>query len=203
MIMLVGMLSFVRITQGIRFEIDREECVSHNVECEGDTLHCSFVVVKADNPWHYSDEGVELTVTGPSDERVRDFDRRSTATFEFVAYKKGLYKFCFTNKSPYHETPDFDIHVAHYAYHDQHAKDEHINPILDQIAKLEEALYDIHFQQHWFDAQTERQSIVNKTMSRRAIYKAMLGSFFLITASFLQIHLLKRLFDRKQGLSRV
>lgn len=36
--------------------------MSHNVECEGDTLHCSFVVVKADNPWHYSDEGVELTV---------------------------------------------------------------------------------------------------------------------------------------------
>lgn len=28
MIMLVGMLSFVRITQGIRFEIDREESVS-------------------------------------------------------------------------------------------------------------------------------------------------------------------------------
>lgn len=107
---------------------------------------------------------------------------------------------------------------------------EHINPILDQIAKLEEALYDIHFQQHWFDAQTERQSIgnnftlisanpdkiwkhslingfnltgkVNKAMSRRAIYKPMLESFFLITASFLQIHLLKRLFDRKQGLSR-
>ncbi|ESR61062.1 hypothetical protein CICLE_v10018191mg, partial [Citrus x clementina] len=134
--------------------------VSHNVECEGDTLHCSFVVVKADNPWHYSDEGVELT------------------------------EHC-------------NVRVcAHYAYDDQHAKDEHINPILDQIAKLEEALYDIHFQQHWFDAQTERQSIVNKTMSRRAIYKAMLGSFFLITASFLQIHLLKRLFDRKQGLSR-
>ena len=99
---------------------------------------------------------------------------------------------------------------------------------------LEEAPYDIYFQQHWFDAQTERQSIgnnftltsgevanpdkiwkhslingfnltgkVNKAMSRRAIYKAMLESFFLITASFLQIHLLKRLFDQKQGLSRV
>lgn len=111
---------------------------------------------------------------------------------------------------------------------------EYINPIWDQIAMLEEAPYDIYFQQHWFDAQTERQSIgnnftltsgevanpdkiwkhslingfnltgkVNKAMSRRAIYKAMLESFFLITASFLQIHLLKRLFDQKQGLSRV
>ncbi|XP_024046659.1 transmembrane emp24 domain-containing protein p24beta2 [Citrus clementina] len=177
--------------------MDTFRCLKHVVlmiMLVGDTLHCSFVVVKADNPWHYSDEGVELTVTGPSDERVRDFDRRSTATFEFVLTMLTTISMPKT------------------------------------IAKLEEALYDIHFQQHWFDAQTERQSIgnnftlisanpdkiwkhslingfnltgkVNKTMSRRAIYKAMLGSFFLITASFLQIHLLKRLFDRKQGLSR-
>jgi hypothetical protein len=40
-----------------------------------------------------------------------------------MAQTKGLYRFCFTNKSPYQETVDFDVHVNHFAYFDQHAKD--------------------------------------------------------------------------------
>lgn len=47
---------------GIRFVIDREECFSHSVPYEGDTVHVSFVVIKADTPWHYSDDGVDLVV---------------------------------------------------------------------------------------------------------------------------------------------
>jgi len=42
--------------------IDREECFSHNVEYEGDTVHVSFVVIKTETPWHYSEEGVDLVV---------------------------------------------------------------------------------------------------------------------------------------------
>ena len=53
---------FLHPAAGIRFVIDREECFSHNVEYEGDTLHVSFVVIKADTPWHYSDDGVDLVV---------------------------------------------------------------------------------------------------------------------------------------------
>ena len=36
---------------------------------------------------------------------------------------------------------------------------EHFNPLLEQIAKLEEALYNIQFEQHWLEAQTDRQAI--------------------------------------------
>lgn len=36
---------------------------------------------------------------------------------------------------------------------------EHFNPLLEQIGKLEEALYNIQFEQHWLEAQTERQAI--------------------------------------------
>lgn len=36
---------------------------------------------------------------------------------------------------------------------------EHFRPLLDQIWKLEEALYNIQFEQHWLEAQTERQAI--------------------------------------------
>lgn len=47
---------------GIRFVIDREECLSHNVDFEGDTVHVSFVVIKAESPWHFSEDGVDLVV---------------------------------------------------------------------------------------------------------------------------------------------
>lgn len=46
---------------GIRFVIDREECFSHKVEL-GETVHFSFVVIKSENSWHYSEEGVDLVV---------------------------------------------------------------------------------------------------------------------------------------------
>ena len=48
--------------EGVRFVIDREECLSHDVKYEGDTVHVSFVVIKAESPWHFSDEGIDLVV---------------------------------------------------------------------------------------------------------------------------------------------
>lgn len=36
---------------------------------------------------------------------------------------------------------------------------EHFTPLLEQIIKLEEALFNIQYEQHWLEAQTERQAI--------------------------------------------
>lgn len=188
---------------GIRFVIDRGECFSHSVQYEGDTLHLSFVVIKADTQWSYGEEGVDLVIKGPSNEQIHDIRDKTSEKYEFVVQHKGIYRFCFTNKSPYHETIDFDVHVGHFAYYDQHAKDEHFSPLLEQIAKLEEALYNIQFEQHWLEAQTDRQAIVNEGMSRRAVHKVMFESAALIGASVLQVCLLQRLFERKLGSSRV
>ncbi|XVF21167.1 hypothetical protein REPUB_Repub12eG0067600 [Reevesia pubescens] len=138
----------IKEAEGVRFVIDREECLSHDVKFEGDTVHISFVVIKADSPWHFSDEGVNLVIKEPSGEQVHDFRDKTSEKYEFVVHKKGIYRFCFYNKSPYHETIDFDLHVGHFAYNDQHAKDEHFTPLLEQISKLEEALYNIQFEQH-------------------------------------------------------
>ncbi|KAK2432144.1 hypothetical protein P8452_45132 [Trifolium repens] len=201
MFVIIGLL--LKETEGIRFVIDRDECFSHDVKYEGDTVHVSFVVIKADSPWHYGDEGVDLVVKGPAGEQIQDYRDKTGEKFEFVAHKSGVHKFCFTNKSPYHETIDFDVHVGHFSYFEQHAKDEHFNPLLEQIAKLEEALYNIQFEQHWLEAQTDRQAIVNDGMSRRAIHKAIFESAALIGASALQVYLLRRLFERKLGTSRV
>lgn len=203
LVWLIGLVWSFQTSQGLRFVIDREECFSHNVQYEGDTLHVSFVVIKADSPWHFSEEGVDLVIKGPSGEQVQDFRDKTSDKFDFVVQKKGVYRFCFTNKSPYHETIDFDVQVGHFAYYDQHARDEHFAPLLEQISKLEEALYNIQFEQHWLEAQTDRQAIVNENMSRRAMHKAMFESAALIGASVLQVYLLKRLFERKLGVSRV
>lgn len=148
---------------------------------------------------------------GPTGDQVQDFRDKTSEKFEFVAHRKGVHRFCFTNKSPYHETIDFDVQVNHFSYYEQHAKDgacslyscifififrplnpskenmdcfglcfifdhallnekiiltivfaissEHLNPLLEQISKLEEALYNIQFEQHWLEAQTERQAL--------------------------------------------
>ncbi|KAI3949004.1 hypothetical protein MKW98_021610 [Papaver atlanticum] len=134
------------------------ECFSHSVPYEGDTVHVSFVVTK-DEGWHYSEDGVDLVVKGPTEEQIHDARDKTSEMFEFVAHKKGVHILCFTNKSPYHETLDFDIHVGHLTYFELHDKDEHFNPLLEQISKLEEALYNIQFEQHWLEATTDRQAL--------------------------------------------
>ncbi|OMP04209.1 Cellulose synthase [Corchorus olitorius] len=174
-VILLALLCSLNAVYGIRFVIDREECFSHNVKYEGDTIHVSFVVIKTDSSWHSSHEGVDLVVKGPSGDQIQDYRDKISEKFEFVARQKGVHRFCF----------------------------KHFNPLLEQISKLEEALYNIQFEQHWLEAQTERQAIVNEAMSKRAVHKAFYESAALIGASVLQVYLLRRLFERKLGMSRV
>ena len=61
-VILLAFLCSPNAVFAIRFVIDREECFSHNVKYDGDTIHVSFVVIKADSSWHYSHEGVDLVV---------------------------------------------------------------------------------------------------------------------------------------------
>uniref|UniRef100_A0A0E0ETL9 GOLD domain-containing protein n=1 Tax=Oryza meridionalis TaxID=40149 RepID=A0A0E0ETL9_9ORYZ len=199
----IGVFVVLRPAAAIRFVIDREECFSHNVDYEGDTVHVSFVVIKAETPWHYTEDGVDLVVKDPNGNQIHDSRDKISDKFEFIVHRRGFHRFCFTNKSPYHETVDFDVLVGHFSYYDQHAKDEHFSALFEQIAKLDEALYNIQFEQHWLEAQTDRQAILNENMSRRAVHKAFFESAALIAASVVQVYLLRRLFERKLGTSRV
>ncbi|KAK2986452.1 hypothetical protein RJ640_011890 [Escallonia rubra] len=192
-----------RGTMGIRFEIDIEECLSHDVQYEGDSVHVSFVVIQSNALWRYASNGVDLVIKGPSGEQIHDFRGKTSEKYEFMARKRGLYRFCFTNKSPYPQTLDFDVHVPHFVYYDdQHAKDEHFTPLLEQISKLEAALFKIEMEQHWFAADTESKAIVNLGVSRRAIHKAMFESALIVGASVFQVYILKRLLERQLGTSR-
>ncbi|KAI3911705.1 hypothetical protein MKX01_029466 [Papaver californicum] len=51
---LLVILLILQVAVGVRFVIDREECFSHSVPYEGDTVHVSFVVIKAEG-WHHVD----------------------------------------------------------------------------------------------------------------------------------------------------
>lgn len=62
-------------------------------------------------------------VKGPSEEQIHNSYDQITQKFDFTVHKPGIYSFCFYNKSPYHELVDFDLHVSHVAYINEHAKD--------------------------------------------------------------------------------
>lgn len=61
-LMVMACLATVKQALGLRVVIDREECFSHKVEYEWDTVHSSFVVVKYDSTWQ-TEHGVDLVVS--------------------------------------------------------------------------------------------------------------------------------------------
>lgn len=60
---IVGFLGRLQSTSGIRFVLDREDCFSHSVLYEGDKVHVSFVVIKADSRWQNNEDGLDLVVS--------------------------------------------------------------------------------------------------------------------------------------------
>ncbi|KAH7352989.1 hypothetical protein KP509_19G073800 [Ceratopteris richardii] len=187
----------------VRVVLSHEECFYETVEYDGDLIHVSFVVIRAEHYWNYEyPAGIDLTIEGPNNFHQEVLDKASDK-LEFTANRHGSYKFCLKNNSPYSEMVDFSVHVGHIPYYDQKVQDDHINPLMTQIAKLQEAVYSVHFEQHWLYAQTEQQAILNNNLSRRLVHRAVLEAVALVAVSVLQVYLLRRLFDRKLNLSRV
>ncbi|GJR51056.1 cellulose synthase-like protein E1 isoform X2 [Tanacetum coccineum] len=170
------------------FLIDGRECFSHKAEY-GATVRFSFVVISSQDTddWHYTVYGTDLLVKGPNGELIQEFHDKISESSEFVAHNEGLYRFCFSNHSPYPEFVDVNVHSSLFYNHVEHAKHDHFIPIMDQIAKLGDKLVDIQFKQHWLMAEADRHEIINKRMSKRAMHKALVESFAMIGASMLQV----------------
>lgn len=200
-------LQGAKAVEGIRFVIDKKECWQHEVPYDGDQVRVSYVVIKSESSWSFDHTaiGLDLIVEGPAGHQVHTSKAKVEDKFDFIAARKGLYKFCFFNRNQIHETVDFDVHVGYHIVSpdEEHVKDEHIEPLMMQIERLEESMYSIQFEQHWLLAQTDRQELVNKSMSRRFMYKAVLEACALVGCSVLQVVLLRRLFERKLNMSRV
>ncbi|KAL9259179.1 Transmembrane emp24 domain-containing protein [Drosera capensis] len=202
LVQVMVILLSVPLAFGLRFSIVKQECFSHKVDYGWDTVRASFVVVKYDSS-QFREDGVDLVVTGPAGNQVMGFWGRTSEKFEFVAEKKGVYRFCFTNKSPFAEIIDFDVLVGHFMFNDDLAKDDHLKPLTEQIQQLGDALIRIRFIQHWIEAHGDRLATANESMSKRALHKALFESAALLTVSGLQLYLMKRLFERKLSISRV
>lgn len=199
-VLLVGMwLVLAWQAQGIRFGINKEECLHHDVPYDGDQVSVSYVVISSDGNWGFDHTatGIDLIVEGPGGHQVHTSKDKVEEKFDFIATRRGLYKFCFFNRHSNHEHVDFDVQTG---YHIQSvAKDEHIDPLMTQIERLEGSLYSIKFEQHWLIAQTDRQEIANHAMNKRFMYKAVLEAACLVGCSLLQVVLLRRLFERKSA----
>ncbi|KAL0306239.1 UNVERIFIED_CONTAM: Transmembrane emp24 domain-containing protein p24beta2 [Sesamum radiatum] len=166
---------------GVRFVINREECFSHKVEY-GNTVHFSFVVIKSEGSWHYSEDGVDLVVKGPNGEQIHDIRDKISDKHNFVAYHQGIYGFVSLTSPPIMKLLTLTCMLD-------------ISYTMMNMLKM--------FEQHWLAAQTDRQANVNEKMSRGAIQKALFESAALILASGLQVYILRHLFERKLGASRV
>eukprot|EP00897_Mesotaenium_endlicherianum_P001240 jgi/Mesen1/1143/ME001236S00028 len=199
-------LSFApTFSTALRFTVDRKECFQQEVETAGDVVQGNFVIVKSDNMWSggFETAGVDFIVEAPAGYHVYSAYKRTDDRFSFVAVRSGLYKFCFNNHSPVHEVISFDIHVGHSFKMEDVAKDEHFDPLIYQIQRLEDSATQVYYDVRWIMAQSERDNEIGKRMGRRLILKAVLQAGALIGASVLQVVLLRRLFERKFKQSRV
>ncbi|KAK3001904.1 LOW QUALITY PROTEIN: hypothetical protein RJ639_022194 [Escallonia herrerae] len=136
----------------------------------------------AEGAWHFNEGGVDLVVKGPNSEQIHDIrDKKARSTSLGLITQDCTVSASLTSRLIMNY---FDVHVGHFLYNDEHAKDEHFKPLLEHISKLEEALYNIQFEQHWLEAQTERQAIVNEEMGKRDVRKAFFKSVLLVGVAF-------------------
>eukprot|EP00850_Spirogloea_muscicola_P014988 SM000111S18811 [mRNA] locus=s111:446054:447495:+ [translate_table: standard] len=188
----------------VRFSLDRTECVSQEVEAEGDIVHGTVVVVRPEHSWQGNfPSGVDISVEAPAGYHVYSAHQKTEDTFTFVAARRGLYKFCFTNTAPHHETIAFELHVGHIPDKENVAKDEHFNPLLNNVAMLQTKVFHVQADQRWLHFQTARQEQVNKALNRRVLWKAIGQAIALVSVNILQVYLLRGLFEKRLKHARV
>ncbi|KAL9670660.1 hypothetical protein QQ045_008216 [Rhodiola kirilowii] len=189
-------LTVAQSALGMQFYLQKEECFLQKVDEDGDIVRVSFVVVRRKSKLHASTAGVDLVVKGPNGEQVHDDRDKKTEHYEFVAKRKGMYRFCFTNKAGSYQLVDFNVAINHQD-HLEPAKDEHLNGVKEKIGKLQRWLKAVEFKLDYLIRDSYRIEEVNEDMSFWAITKAAVESVALVGSSILQVYLLKRLFKRK------
>lgn len=87
-------------------------------------------------------------MTGPNGEQVHDDRDKKSEHFEFVARKKGLYKFCFSNKAGYSEMIDFHVAINHQE-HLEPLKNDQLMGVTENIIELQSYLKAVGFKLRW------------------------------------------------------
>ncbi|CAM6051846.1 unnamed protein product [Sphagnum compactum] len=113
--------------------------------------------------------------------------------FNFTAMKKGLYKFCFYNRSWQQETVNLHVHIGPMLPKQQPIRTEHTIPVMELIHRLKKALDKVQFAQQLLHAQTAQQVLITHGMSKHVLHKAVIELVALIGCNILQVFLLQHL----------
>ncbi|GJP47118.1 hypothetical protein CLOM_g6351 [Closterium sp. NIES-68] len=188
---------------GVRFTLDRKECLVQYVNWVGDVVHGNFVVVSADSWGDWEHNGVDLVISDPDGYTAFSTEGQTQGKFEFMSQREGDYRFCFTNKAPVFETVSLEVFVGHQVQAHEIAQDEHILPIVTKLSGLHNHITGIYLEAKWFHAQSERQNELAKATTRKLVVKTVVQSLALMTCSLVQVYLLRRLFEKKLGRTMV
>ncbi|CAI7789055.1 unnamed protein product [Closterium sp. NIES-54] len=203
LLLLVLVLSASSGAHGVRFTLDRKECLTEYVNWVGDVVHGNFVVVSADAWGDWEQNGVDLVISDPDGYTAFSTEGQTLGKFEFMSQREGDYRFCFSNKSPVFETVSLEVFVGHQVQPHEIATDEHILPIVTKLSGLHNHITSVYFEAKWFHAQAERQNQLAQATTRKLVVKTAVQSLALIICSFLQVYLLRRLFEKKLGRTMV
>eukprot|EP00249_Psilotum_nudum_P002743 c15870_g1_i1 orf=520-1179(-) len=193
----------LRSSAALQITVHKVDCVYENVDYDGDRVSGSFVVVDHEVFWSSDHPGIDFTVTAPAGSVVHSLKGTAGDKFEFIAPRRGQYKFCFHNRGSAPETITFYIHVGHIPSEHDLAKDEHLDPVHVKIAELREALESISAEQHYLKARDARHRHTVESTHRRLIGYTLLEYLALILASASQVFLIRWMFNKRIGYNKL
>lgn len=85
---------------------------------------------------------IDAQVEAPAGYQVHSSKSKVEDKFNFIAVRRGLYKFCFYNRNYVHENVDFDVHVGH------HITDIDVQLVKDGEYHFNAILFYLEAQQH-------------------------------------------------------
>ncbi|EFJ11289.1 hypothetical protein SELMODRAFT_126578 [Selaginella moellendorffii] len=197
------LLASIRSADALSMTVYRTECVQEHVEYANDIVTGNFVVVDHEIFWASDHPGIDFVATSPAGVIVSSIRGSAGDKFSFTAAMPGLYKFCFHNTAPSPETVDFYIHVGHILNEHNLAKDEHLNPVHVKISQLKEALESLMADQHYLRSRVERHHNTNRSTQKRLLFYTIGEYLALAAASVTQVLVLKHLFNRKIGYTKL
>ncbi|XP_024366529.1 transmembrane emp24 domain-containing protein p24beta3 isoform X1 [Physcomitrium patens] len=183
--------------------VHNTECVWEDVEFDGDVVSGNFVVLDQEVFWGSEHPGIELIVTGPDGRAVHTTNTIDGEKFEFIAHRRGRYKFCFHNPLSAPEQLTFYIHVGHVIGVEELARDEHLKPVDVKISQLSEALELVSAEIRYLQNRDLRHRKTNESTQRRLLFYTVSEYLLLIAASVGQVVMIRHLFSKRIGYNRV
>ncbi|KAG2393047.1 hypothetical protein C9374_009624 [Naegleria lovaniensis] len=191
LIMFTASIGFVH---GLTYTLDpaEERCFFESID-KPSKLSLKFQVIKGG----FLD--VDLVVFDPDGEILHQQERESEGKFSVNAEKRGIYKFCFSNKISTLTPKTVSFHISVGDFVDANiAKLDQLNPIEQTIMKLSEGLSHIQNEQQEFRSREATHRNICEATNERVTYYNIFSIFLLVCLSGVQVYYLRRWFEVKR-----